>query len=239
MLYRGFQIIVSGPLTVKKWSLETRQLESYAGVACEVYDKYDDDMVQELDTFALAVSRDIPNLRTEHIEEAVRNYVDKHNVQLNLSRNEVLADRRNLLVGRLASILGERLEDGELYDLLSENVGMTDEEIRSCGYMSLAPFFNREAYAQTIAEFMIHIGTENTLSGNWHFSFEHIDKRFGLDLKNDEEMVKLVCEELYKQGDIVSEVDIYDNDFDLMFYLDSCPYADDEGIRSNAYDQQI
>ena len=226
MLYRGFQIVVSGPTIIEKWSREARAVKPYTGVNCEVYDKYDDDMADQLDTFSLAVGPDIPDLRTVHIEKAIRDYVDNHNMYLNLGRNEAMVDRRTILIGRLVSRLGESLEPAELYDLLSENVGMTDEEIRACGYRSLAPYFDRSAYAQTIAEFMIHRGTENTTTGNWHFDFDAIDERFGLDLKNDEEMVELIRQELYKQGDIVSEVDIYDNDFDLMFYLNYCPYSD-------------
>jgi hypothetical protein len=217
---------VSGPTIIEKWSREARAVKPYTGVNCEVYDKYDDDMADQLDTFSLAVTREIPDLRTEHVEKAIREYVDEHNMYLNLGRNESIVDRRTILIGRLVSRLGESLEPAELYDLLSENVGMTDEEIRACGYRSLAPYFDRSAYAQTIAEFMIHRGTENTTTGNWHFDFDAIDERFGLDLKNDEEMVELIRQELYKQGDIVSEVDIYDNDFDLMFYLNYCPYSD-------------
>ena len=226
MLYRGFQIVISAPTVIEKWNRNTRAIEACAGVNCEVYDKYDDDMADQLETFSLAVGLDVPDLGTEQIEKAIRDHVDKHTVFINLGRNEALAERRSILVGMLASRLGESLEPGELYDLLSENVGMTDEEIRACGYMSLAPFFNRPAYAQTIAEYMIHVGTENTTTGNWHFGFDSINERFGLDLKNDEDMVELIREELYKQGDILSDVDIYDDDFDLMFYLDYCPFSD-------------
>lgn len=226
MLYRGFQIVISAPTVIEKWNRNTRAIEACAGVNCEVYDKYDDDMADQLETFSLAVGFDVPDLGTEQIEKAIRDHVDKHNMFINLGRNEALAERRRILVGMLASRLGESLEPGELYDLLSENVSMTDEEIRACGYMSLAPFFNRPAYAQTIAEYMIHVGTENTTTGNWHFGFDSINERFGLDLKNDEEMVELIREELYKQGDILSDLDIYDDDFDLMFYLDYCPFSD-------------
>ena len=226
MLYRGFQIVISAPTVIEKWNRNTRAIEACAGVNCEVYDKYDEDMADQLETFSLTVGFDVPDLGAEQIEKAIRDHVDKHNVFINLGRNEALAERRSILVGMLASRLGESLEPGELYDLLSENVSMTDEEIRACGYMSLAPFFNRPAYAQTIAEYMIHVGTENTTTGNWHFGFDSINERFGLDLKNDEEMVELIREELYKQGDILSDVDIYDDDFDLMFYLDYCPFSD-------------
>ena len=81
-------------------------------------------------------------MRTEHVEKAIREYVDEHNMYLNLGRNESIVDRRTILIGRLVSRLGESLEPAELYDLLSENVGMTDEEIRACGYRSLAPYFD-------------------------------------------------------------------------------------------------
>ncbi len=226
MLYRGFHIVISAPTVIEKWNRNTRAIETCVGINCEVYDKYDDDMADQLETFSLAVGFDVPDLGTEQIEKAIRDHVDKHNMFINLGRNEALAERRSILVGMLASRLGESLEPGELYDLLSENVGMTDEEIRACGYISLAPFFNRPAYAQTIAEYMIHVGTENTTTGNWHFGFDSINERFGLDLKNDEDMVELIREELYKQGDILSDVDIYDDDFDLMFYLDYCPFSD-------------
>lgn len=226
MLYRGFQIVISAPTVIEKWNRNTRAIEACAGVNCEVYDKYDDDTAEQLETFSLAVGFNVPDLSMEQIEKAIRDHVDKHNMFINLGRNEALAERRSILVGMLASRLGESLEPGELYDLLSENVGMTDEEIRACGYMSLAPFFNRPTYAQTIAEYMIHVGTENTTTGNWHFGFDSINERFGLDLKNDEDMVELIREELYKQGDILSDVDIYDDDFDLMFYLDYCPFSD-------------
>ena len=224
--------------SLKSGARKPKKVEPYTGVNCEVYDKYDDGMAEQLDTFSLAVGPDIPDLRTVHIEKAIRDYVDNHNMYLNLGRNEAMVDRRTIPVGRLASRLGDSLEPGELYDLLSENVGMTDEEIRACGYMSLASFFDRAAYAQTIAEFMIHRGTENTTTGNWHFGFDDISARFGLDLKNDEEMVELIRQELYKQGDIISEVDIYDDDFDLMFYLNYCPYSDRDELEDIEEDAQ-
>lgn len=226
MQYRGFNIFTSVPTAIDHWNPEVSKMEQCLGVHCEVYDNYDDDMSVCLDTFSLAVGYEISDLSSGQIEKAIRNYVDEYNMFLNLGRNEALAERRSILVGMLASRLGESLEPGELYELLSENVGMTDEEIRACGYMSLAPYFDRPAYAQTIAEYMIHVGTENTTTGNWHFGVDSINERFGLDLKNDEEMVELIREELYKQGDILSDVDIYDDDFDLMFYLDYCPFSD-------------
>lgn len=226
MQYRGFNIFTSAPTTVDRWSIEARSLLPYPGVLCEVYDKYDDGQAECLEAFSLALGPDITSFHSDVIEQAIRDHIDTYNLYLNRERSDALADRRIALVGRLAARLGENLEPGELYDLLSENVGMTDEEIRACGFASLAPYFDRAAYAQTIAEYMIHIGTENTTTGNWHFGFDTISQRFGVDLKNDPEMVELIESELYKQGDILSQIDIYDDDFDLMFFLCHCPFSD-------------
>jgi hypothetical protein len=145
---------------------------------------------------------------------------------LDLMRNEVSVERRNFLIGILACRLGVNLEDGELYDLLSENIGMTDDEIRLCGLQRLAPFFDRETYAYTIAKYMIQRGTESTTTGNWHFGFDDLSERFGIDLKNDSQMVELIEQALWDQGKILSQIDIFDDDFDLMFYLNYCPFSD-------------
>ena len=226
MQYRGFNIYTSVPTVIDRWNPDTRKVEPCVGVHCEVYDKYDEELAECLETFPLVVGHELPDIYSESIERAIRDHVDHYNIQMNLTRNEAFIERKNILLGTVISRLGVNLEAGELYDLLSENIGMTDEEIRACGFGSLAPYFDRQAYARTIAEHMIHVGTENTTTGNWHFGFDTIDERFGTDLLHDEEMVALIEHELYEHGDILSQIDVFDNDFDLMFYLDYCPFSD-------------
>lgn len=226
MKYRGFRIIRSVPTIIDHWNPTTQKVDVCVGYDCEVYDVMDTDENDCLETFTLAVGHELDDISIENVERAIREYIDAHAMYLVLMRNEVQVERRDHLIGILACKLGVNLEDEELYDLLSANIGMTDNEIRLCGLQRLAPFFDPESYAQTIAKYMIQHGTENTTTGNWHFGFDTINERFGLDLKNDEEMVELIREELYKQGDILSDVDIYDDDFDLMFYLDYCPFSD-------------
>ena len=226
MQYRGFNIYTSVPSVIDRWNILTRAVEPHVGVYCEVYDVHDVEHADCLETFQLVIDDDIPDLHTESIEKAIRAHVDAYNMYLNLCRNEAMIERKNALIGDLASRLGVTLEPGELYDLLSENVGMSDEEIRACGFVSLAPHFDREAYAQTIAEYMIQVGTENTTTGNWHFGFDTISERFGVDLMQDAEMVSLIENALYERGDMLSQIDIFDNDFDLMFYLNCCPFSD-------------
>lgn len=236
MLYRGFVIETVGATTCCRWNSTTKCLDKCPALICEVYDQYDDNMEEYLDTFTLAEGYEILDFSTEQIQLGMRNYVDQYDLRLNRDRNEMLLERNNELLGRVASRLGEGLEDGGLYDLLSENVGMTDEEIRACGYKRLATFFDRPAYAQTIAEYMILVGTEGTTTGNWCFDFASLDFRFGLELKNDQEMVQMIRNELYKQIDVVNDVDIYNDEFDVLFYADFCPYVDDEEMQQ---DQQL
>ena len=226
MLYRGFTIDRSVPMVVDRWNPDTHKVEPVVGYECEVYDQNDVDRTECLDTFRLAVGFDIADISTENVDRAIRNYIDNHNVYLNLMRSESVADRKNAIIGKLASLFAVTLEPVELYDLLSRTVGMTDKEICDCGHRSLAPFFDREQYAYTIARFMIERGTENTTTGNWHFGFDDINERFGLQLQTDAQMVDLIEQALCDHGEIISQIDIYDDDFDLMFYLDYCPYSD-------------
>ncbi len=238
MEYRGFHIDYTVPTVIDRWNPATRKVDACVGYDCEVYDARDRDRNDCLETFTIAVGHELEDISTENVELAIRNHVDEHAMYLDLMRNEVRVERRNYLIGILACKLGVNLEDGELYDLLSENIGMTDDEIRLCGLQRLAPFFDRESYAYTIAKYMIQYGTESTSNGNWHFSFEDIRERFGLDLKHDEQMVEMIEQALWDQGEILSQIDIFDDDFDLMFYLNYCPFSDRDELEELAPDEE-
>ena len=237
MEYRGFRIDHSVPTVVDRWNPATRKVEPCVGYQCEVYDVRDRDRNDCLETFPLAVGHELKDISTENVERAIRNHIDEHAMYLDLMRNEVSVERRNFLIGILACRLGVNLEDGELYDLLSENIGMTDDEIRLCGLQRLAPFFDRETYAYTIAKYMIQRGTESTTTGNWHFGFDDLSERFGIDLKNDSQMVELIEQALWDQGEILSQIDIFDDDFDLMFYLNYCPFSDRDELDESDEEQ--
>ena len=105
---------------------------------------------------------------------------------------------------------------------------MTDEEIRACGFKSLVSYFNKDEYAQTIAEYMTKVGTENTTTGNWQFRFDEIGEKFGVDLHANLDMVDKICKELYGNGETLSQIEVMGDTFDLTFYLKYCPYADGE-----------
>ena len=100
-------------------------------------------------------------------------------------------------MGRLVCCLGESESGAELYNTLSEVIGMTYEEIREVGFQSLAPFFDREQYAQTIADWLIEDGTESTISGRWIVPYGNIGNRFGVNLQTDADLRNMVSRHLY------------------------------------------
>ena len=52
------------------------------------------------------------------------------------------------MLGRAVCFLGEFQSGEELYDTLTDQIGLTDDEIREIGFKSLAPFFNRDYYGK-------------------------------------------------------------------------------------------
>ena len=104
---------------------------------------------------------------------------------------------------------------------------MTDNEIREMGFTSLARYFDRDSYAQTIAEYIIDEGTADTMSGNIHIPFSEINERFGISLPSDTDMLNKIKDHLHNFSEIVSDLEV-DEDFDLMFFTSYCPNYDDD-----------
>ena len=228
MIYRGYNIRKVDAIDLQRRNQSENKMELCDGVYVEIYDQSDDGLTERIGDTTFAVGYEIPDLRKETIEKAIREYVDEHILGLDCIRNEVLAERKNHLVGRLVSWIGEEQSGEALYNTLSDYIGMTDDEIRQCGFKTLVPFFNQEEYAKTIAAYMVFVGTDNTTTGHWNFAFEEIGERFGVNLSEDGKMLNMITEELNNQTDALSDIDVYCNEFDLSFYLDHCPYVDKE-----------
>lgn len=77
---------------------------------------------------------------------------------------------------------------------------------------------------EAIANFLIAEGTNKTLSGNYHISFDEVNERFGTSLPDDEELLEAIVMFCIDSGTI-AEMDTTE-DFDLVFYLDYCPNAE-------------
>ena len=93
------------------------------------------------------------------------------------------------------------------------------------GFSSLVPYFDRDDYAQTIANYLIDEGTEDTMSGNLHIPFSEINEKFGVTLPDDEDLLDRIK---YCIGESEAVADIEtDEDFDLMFHTAFCPGVED------------
>lgn len=139
-------------------------------------------------------------------------YVNEYYDTISERRDDDLSNRNATLLGRLVCWIGEFQSGEKLYDTLSSDIGLTDNEIRELGFRSLSPYFDREDYAQTIAEYMTDAGCAFTHSGNWHFDFSEINKAFGVSLPSDKEMLDAIVDAFDRN--VVSDIDTTE-DFDL------------------------
>ena len=160
------------------------------------------------------------------LDSELRHIVDDYYDDIVSNENHYKLERYKELLGRAVTVIAEEQSPIKLYETLTDNIGLSDDEIRKIGFTYLAPFFDRDGYAQTIAEFITDYGTSETMSGNYLISFEEINKRFGVDLFHDEELLNKVMDSF--DWDVVSSLDITDGDFDLTFYTDYCPQYYDE-----------
>lgn len=239
MRYRGFEITSCPDSGVERYNSAENRDEIYNGYFCEVYPAGDDQYANQLDTFCLAEGYEIPDTSDESLAAGIIRYVDENYYGLLESKNEVKQKRSEELVGRLVCWLGESESGAELYDTLSQTIGMTDEEIREAGFRSLAPFFDRERYAQSIAGWLIEDGTENTLSGSWIVHYGNIAERFGVDLQADEELRNMVSRHLYDSSDVVADFCMDTDKVDLDFFLAYCPYANQDEAENESMEQTM
>lgn len=222
MRYRGFEIVSELCDTGDESSDTDYENGRFFEYFCTVYAGNDDERLHPLEEFyaefeSYDEAQDDNLLQGEialRIDDCYDDIIEAQRCQA--------AQRQLELLGRMVCWLSEDQCSAELYNTLSEHIGMTDDEIRVVGFTSLVPFFDREAYAQTIAEHLIDEGTENTFSGNLHIPFSEINERFGVNLLTDKEMLELIRDELLKHGDIISKLKI-DDDFDMMFNTLYCP----------------
>lgn len=223
MRYRGFCITSCPDKEVEKYNDRTHQVENCDGFFCQVFRGDDDLRMYPIDNFLLAVGHEIADTSDEERDRGIRENVDDLWMCYKESAAKLTVKSKNDLIGRLVSWLGES-EDGEdLYDTL-HHIGLTDEDIREIGFKSLVPYFDREAYAQTIADYLIDTGTENTTTGNWNIGFNDINQMYGINLPKDSEMLDAITNSLDR--DILADLDLSDDSFDMVFYFNYCPQAE-------------
>ena len=194
-------------------------------VVCHIFAAEDTKQQFSLDEIRLTLGEDISELSDRAILPHVIKHIDKNILDFLLLREEARNSILRQGLGRAVCFIGESQSGVELYDTLKDQIGLSDDEIRELGFKSLVPFFDKSSYAQTIAAYMTDEGTEQTESGNHHFSFTEINERFGTSLPGDHEMMDRIISAL--DSTIVADVDTTE-DFDLTFHLDYCPYAESD-----------
>lgn len=239
MRYRGFEITSCPDSGVERYNSTESRDEICEGFFCEIYPAGDDQYANQLDTFCLAEGYEISDTSDAVLHAGIIKYVDENYYGLLESKNEVKQKRTEELVGRLVCWLGESESGAELYNTLSEAIGMTDEEIREVGFQSLAPFFDREKYAQTIADWLIEDGTESTISGSWVVPYGNIGKRFGLDLQNDADLRNMISRHLYDSSDIVADFCMEQDKVTLDFFYSHCPYVHEDEAENESIEQTM
>lgn len=234
MRYRGF-IITS---RYDRWTEERTNgsAEECSGFCCQVYNGSDGLYENMLDEFELEVGKDIENMSDEELNRGIILYIDENYERLSEAVSDAISNRNADLLGRLVCYIGENECGKELYDTLSNVICMTDDEIRKAGFLSLAPYFDKEAYAQTIAEYLIDEGTASTFSGNYPFDYTEINERFGVALPVDDELLDMIVDSLDK--DIVADV-VTGKDIDIMFYTQYCPNVEDEETELPGFTPQM
>ena len=177
------------------------------------------------DEFCLAEGHEIPDSAYSVLLVGIAKYVDGCYDTLMSAKWDMQGSRTYELLGRAMCWAGENESGSELYNAFSEFFGMTDEEIRDMGFTSLVPHFDRDRYAETIANYLIDEGTRDTVSGNLHIPFSEINERFAVSLPSDVELLEKINDNLMR-SEIVSDLDT-DEDFDLMFFTVFCPNHED------------
>lgn len=229
MRYRGFVITSTPDSDIERYDRAGSQDVICNGYYCQIYAGDDDQYANQLGDFCLAEGHEIKDCSYGELERGIARYVDSQYDDLVENRQYRFAKRQHDLLGRLVCRIGENESGEELYHTLSEVIGMKDDEIRAVGFTSLVPYFNREAYAQTIAEYLVDEGTDDTYSGNIHIPFSDINKRYAVNLPADTEMLDLIRDALLEHSDIISDLETAE-DFDMMFYTMYCPYVEGDDI---------
>ena len=149
MIYRNFNISIVPAIELERYNHATHTTDLCDGFYCEVYRVDDDSLAERLDDFTLAEGYEIADATLDNCHQAIFRYVDEHFWRLDSTRNEVAEERKNTLLGRLIGWIGEDQQGAELYDTLSNYIGMTDDEIRQSGYLSLVEYLSSAAVSIT------------------------------------------------------------------------------------------
>lgn len=238
MKYRGFNITSCVDYHVEHED-ENGIDQICNGYYCQVYSVDDDQYATQIDDFFLAEGYEIESLSEDALCQGIAKRVDEMFNLYSSAKETENVKRTKELLGRTVGWISEMESGRDLYNTLTEVIGMTDIEMHRLGFSSLSEYFNKDGFAQTIADYLIEEGTEQTLSGNYHFEFSEINRRFGVNLPEDKELLDKLTEQLTSGENslVVSDLNT-DTDIDLNFYTLYCPNVSEEEC-SQAFTQSM
>lgn len=192
MRYRGFMIDACVDNGVERTDPVTGKEVVCGGYYCRVYRAGDD----QIDDFCLGIGHEIPDGSDESLRRGIREYVDDRFYALQEGKRQIMAERKNELMDRLAGWLVETQDGSKLYEALYNQLGMEDEEMLELGFHALTPYFDRSYYARTIADYIVDHGSAETENGHWRITFSDLNKRYGVDFPNDSKLLQGIEEQL-------------------------------------------
>lgn len=226
MRYRGFEIII-----------ERMKVSPDDGFNCEVFSANDKKRENQLREFELEVGADISDCSDAEMEKGVVGYIDEYYDELNSDRSYFETKNREKILEKIFNWATEGLQNGDLYEILSNSIELTDQEIFDIGAVDLADYFDQNSHAKRIAEYLIDTGTNDTFTGNIQIDFEKINDEFGVELPEDKKMLKKIKSALGEYPDIIAEWNITEQGFDLTFYTLYCPYVSENEIDEDCREQ--
>ena len=223
MIYRGFEIVN-----------KLYEDEGTKGFYCVIYAAEDKEHKNSIEEFDLEVGSDIQDCSESEFRKASIKFIDENyddlvNEVIGLSNKQTYEQFCRAIEWISESIGNEE----EFYNTLSKVIGLDDKSILQMGYKNLAPYFDQDAYAKMIADYLVENGTNYTLTGNTQIGFQNIVKRFGIDLSKNAEMCNKVQQSLQEYSDVVVKFDVTEQGLDLTFYRSYCPQVSDDAVEED------
>ena len=229
--YKGFEIIGEYDENICRLNPDSRVVEKVGGIRFDIFDAEANPGSPKLFTDRFALGYEIYETSDEVFEKAIVKYINHQTPYLMEQKEQEISKRRLRQLSKAIEYIAKEKSGEELYNVLSKDFGMTDHDIVVTGHAELVSYFDLESYAEVVAGHLVREGTWETSNGSYNVSFAEIKENFGLDLKSDKNLAYKIEDAIFDiYGDLVAELDVYDDTFDFMFFLAYCPNADeDEG----------
>ena len=187
---------------------------------CHFFADADIERKYELDSVPVVVGREIPEFSEKLIYDFIRKYIDSDLYYYQTKRSEqierLLADK----LGKVVCLLHKTHAELELYNILRDEIGLSDDWIRAIGFVSLLPFFDRKEYANSIALWLMDEGSRDYYRESYEVSFDTINKRYGVQLPQDRELLEEIVSHM--NPDIVDDVQT-EHGFKIKFNVQARP----------------